>query len=165
VRAAPRNHPPTCCELRFASRVDPGTGEACGDAVPEVYPIDAVDVTPADFVAPTPVGDFRAAWEAAGADGEAVEQYALSFRTVADACAAVGDALGLAFCEGTAAVKPGATAHAAYLSGTFLGGTKVLARLQLKLAAADAAAAGVLLKVGIRCEDKDITAALLECIS
>jgi len=160
------------CELRFASReVDPASGEPLGDATPEVYPIDALELTPADFVAPTAVGDFRAAWEAAGAEGEVIEQYSLAFRTVGDAVAAVGDALGMAFCEGTGAVKLGATAHAAYLSGTFLGGAKVLARLQLRLAPAGegeapgAAAGGVILKVGIRCEDRDVSALLLECIS
>jgi hypothetical protein len=73
--------------------------------------------------------------------------------------------------EGTGAVKPGAAQHAAYLSGTFIGGVKVLALLQLKLAAPDAAApagapaAGVLLKVGFRCEDPDISRLLLDTIS
>jgi coatomer protein complex subunit gamma len=171
------------CELRFTSReCDPSTGEPLGDPSPETFPIDGLDISPADYVAPTPVGDFRGSWEAAGADGEVIEQYALSFKTVADAVAAVAETLGLTFCEGTGAVKPGATQHAAYLSGTFLGGVRVLARMQLKLAstvgevdpvtgvpapgaAAGGPSSGVLLKIGIRSEDADVSRLLMDCIS
>ena len=45
--------------------------------------------------------------------------------------AAVVETLGLSPCEGTGSVKPGATKHAAYLAGVFLGGIKTLARMQV----------------------------------
>jgi Adaptin N terminal region/Coatomer gamma subunit appendage platform subdomain/Coatomer subunit gamma-1 C-terminal appendage platform len=147
------------CELRFASReIDPSTGEALGDATPETFPLDSLDITPADFVAPTPVADFRGSWEGCGSGGEVIEQYALGFKTISDALTALGDTLGMAFCDGSgpAHVKPGATSHAAYLSGTFLGGMKVLARTQMKLSTSAAGggdegqqvASGVIVKIG-----------------
>ena len=41
-----------------------------GDASAEDFPLDPVEITPADFVAPVPVPEFRSAWEALGNEGE-----------------------------------------------------------------------------------------------
>ena len=48
-------------------------GEAVGDASPEEFPVDPVEVSPADFVAPVPVPEFRPAWEALGNENEVSE--------------------------------------------------------------------------------------------
>ena len=103
-----------------------------------------------------------------GADGELLESYALAFKSVADATRAVIDTLGMAACEGTGSVKPGIATHNAYLAGVFLGGVKVLARMQVSLADAAAGAgvdSGCVLKIGIRSEDRDVSALLMETIS
>lgn len=159
-------------ELRFASReCDPATGEPLSEPSPETYPVDGFDISPADYVAPTPIADFRGAWDASGTAGEVIESYQLPLRSVERAVASIADALGMAFCDGTGTVRPGATRHAAFLSGTFLGGVRVLARMQVQLAGAegaDAAAAGasgVIVKVGVRSEDRDVSQLLMECIS
>lgn len=74
------------CVLRFNNReYDPAACEAVGDATPEEYPIDPVDITPADYVAPMPVADFRSAWEGLGVDGEVLESYGLPFKSVSEA--------------------------------------------------------------------------------
>lgn len=165
------------CELRFTSReVDPATGEVVGDATPESFPLDSVDITPADYVNPTAVSDFRSSWEAVGRGNEVLEDFALPIKSVHEAIASVIDALGVAACEGTGAVKPGVARHNAFLSGVFLGGAKVLVRMQVTLEGAvvgsDGAvlpptgpAGGVILKIGIRSDVPDVAQLLMECIS
>lgn len=137
--------------------------EALGDASPEDYPLDAVDVTPADYVAPLMVPEFRSAWEAMGADGEVLESFGLSFKTVGEAVSAVIETLGLSPCEGTGAVKPGATKHNAYLAGVFLGGIKTLARMQVSMD--EGGGASCVLKIGVRSEDAAVSTLLMELIS
>ncbi len=124
-------------ELRFNSReCDPSHNyEAVGDPVPETYPVDAVVVTAADFVARNPVGDFRTAWENLGAGNEVKEDYTLSFKSVSEAFTTLIDTLGLVPCENTGTMKAGATTHTAVLAGTFLGGVPVLSKLLLTLKA------------------------------
>ena len=95
------------------------------------------------------------------AEGEVVESFALSFKSVADAVAAVMDFLGMAACDGTGVVKDGATKHNAYLSGVFLGGVRVLARMALVM---EDPAAGCVLKIGVRSEDPDISRLVADCI-
>jgi hypothetical protein len=57
--------------------------------------IDAVEVGPADFVAPVAVGDFRAAWESLGPAGEVLETFQLPIKSVADAVTSVVGMLGM----------------------------------------------------------------------
>jgi hypothetical protein len=61
-----------------------------------------------------------------------LESYGLGFKSVPEAVGAVIETLGLSPCEGTGAVKPGATKHNAYLAGVFLGGIKTLGRMQAR---------------------------------
>lgn len=150
------------CTLRFLVReVDPEAGGApVGEATPEEYPVNDVEVSPADFVQRVPVGDFRAAWEAMGADNEMMESFGLSFKNLTEAMSALLETLGLAACEGTGNVKPGTPKHAAYLAGTFLGGVKVLGRMQLSLEGEN----NCILKLAIRSEDAGVTQALMGLI-
>lgn len=84
------------CELKFNSReFDAAAGEPVGEATPDAYPIDDVEVGPADFVAPVPVADFRAAWEGLGPAGEVLETFQLPIKSVADAVASVVAMLGM----------------------------------------------------------------------
>jgi coatomer protein complex subunit gamma len=101
---------------------------------------------------------------------QVLESYGLAFKSVAEAVAAVVDTLGMAPCEGTGAVKPGTSKHNAYLSGVFLGGVKVLARMQVSMDAAGDAGGGsgpggCVLKIGIRSEDRDVSQLLMDTIS
>ncbi len=74
---------------------------------------------------------------------------------------AVFDTLGLAPCEGTGAVKAGTNKHQALLSGVFMGGIKVLARLRVTLEAET----GVILNIAIRAEDKAVAELLMSVIA
>lgn len=53
-------------------------------------------------------------------------------KTVEQAVSAVGDFLGMQLCEGTGTVPPNARSHMALLGGVFMGGTVVLARMQVR---------------------------------
>ena len=133
--------------------------------MPEDFPIDPLELTPADYVAAVPVPEFRSAWTALGAEGEVLESYGLGFKSVAEAVAAVVDTLGMAPCEGTGVVKAGIATHNAYLAGVFVGGTKVLARLQVTLDAGGEGGGGCVLKIGIRSENRDVSQMLMDTIS
>lgn len=47
------------------------------------------------------LGDFRRGWEQMGAGGEVLEKFALGFKRLQDAVAAVEDFLGMQTCDGT----------------------------------------------------------------
>ena len=94
-------------------------------------------------------------------EGEVVESFALSFKTVSDAVTAVLDFLGMAACDGTGVVKEGANKHNGYLSGVFLGGIRVLARVALVI---EDPASGCILKIAVRSEDPDISRLVADCI-
>ena len=49
-------------------------------------------------------GDFRRCWEAAGSDGEVLEKFALQFKKLEDAAAAVLEFLGMVPMDGTGTV-------------------------------------------------------------
>uniref|UniRef100_A0A7S1GAC4 Coatomer subunit gamma n=1 Tax=Bicosoecida sp. CB-2014 TaxID=1486930 RepID=A0A7S1GAC4_9STRA len=149
------------CELKYtACEVDPATKEALGDGFEEDYPLEDLEVGAADFVAKVQVEEFKRAWEAAGADGEVIESFQLSHKSVEAAVSAVADFLGMQFCEGTGSVASNARAHMALLSGVFVGGIKVLARMQVKMDRT----MGCLLKIGVRSDDPDISRVLVDCI-
>ena len=139
--------------------VDPDTGEPDGDPVEEDYPLEDVELPTAEYMAPVAVAGFRSEWEAMDAADEVMEQFSLPFTDVAAAAEAVTASLGMAACDGTGVVKDGAKNHSAYLSGQFLGGYKVLARMALALNAD-----GCLLKIAVRADDPDVAAIVKNCI-
>lgn len=47
------------------------------------------------------LGDFRRGWEQMGAEGEVLEKFALGFKRLQEAVAAVEDFLGMQTCDGT----------------------------------------------------------------
>jgi hypothetical protein len=152
-------------ELRFSSReCDPANNyEPVGEATKETYPVNDVDVGPADYVAPLNIGDFKTRWDEIGADAEVgPETLSLSFRSVPDAVAAVFETLGLSPLDGTGFVKSTAAKHAANLAGTFLGDTPVYARL---LVSADEGAATCTLKIALRSPNRDVAELLMNTLA
>ena len=110
------------------------------------------------------VNDFRTTWELVGDSAELLEKFQLTqYKTVREAAAAVIDFLGMTPCEGTAAVPADARQHTVLLSGVFIGGVKVLARMLLALANADGAQC-IVLKIAVRSEDMDVTQVVVDCI-
>jgi coatomer protein complex subunit gamma len=108
------------------------------------------------------VPDFRKAWDAIGNDNEVLEKFALQFKRLEDAVAAVIDFLGMQPCDGTAAIKPnlGGKPHMLHLSGVFVSGEKVLGRAQIAMQGDSS----VVLKIAVRSDNSDVSRMVTDCI-
>ena len=149
------------CELRFTVvQVDPATGEEEGDTFEEEYPVEDLEIATADFMAKVAVPDFRKAWEAVGNADEVLEKFALQFKKMEEAVAAVIEFLGMQPCDGTAAVKATGKPHMLHLSGVFVSGQQVLARAQVAMQGDN----GVVLKIAVRSEDAAVSRMVADCI-
>ena len=60
--------------------VESVAGEAEEDGFEEDYPLEDLEVTPADFMVKMQVPDFRASWEEMGNDNEVMAKFALEVR-------------------------------------------------------------------------------------
>lgn len=154
------------CELRFTvMTVDPMSGEEEGDSFEEEYPLENLEITTADFMAKVAVPDFRKAWEVTGNDNEVLEKFALQFKRLEDAVAAVIDFLGMQPCDGTASIKPTTgpgKPHLLHLSGVFVSGQQVLARAQVAMQGENNS--NVILKIAVRSDDAAVSRMVADCI-
>lgn len=155
------------CELQFRMiQVDPNTGEADGDEAgfDEEFPLEDLEISTNDFMAKVSLGDFRRSWDQIGSDGEVLEKFALTFKKLEDAVAAIIDFLGMQPVDGTGTVSPDVVAtkkpHILHLSGVFLGNVPVLVRAQLQLDDAS----GVVLKMAVRSQQQEVSQLVAECI-
>ncbi|CAM9626678.1 unnamed protein product [Scytosiphon promiscuus] len=153
------------CELKFqALDVDPATGLLEGDdddeGFEEEYPLEQLNIATADFMAKVSLGDFRRGWEQMGAEAEVLEKFALGFKRLQEAVAAVEDFLGMQTCDGTGSVSAGKKEHALHLCGIFVGNVPVLVRAQLN---ADPQA-GCILKIAVRSNQPDVSRMVADCI-
>ena len=151
------------CELKFlVVNVHPESGEDEGEPFDEEYPLEDLEIFTADFVSKESpsLGDFRRAWETIGNAHEILQKFGLAEKTIANAVTAVIDCMGMQTCDGTGQIKPGAKQHMLHLSGTFLGGVKILARCQISAASNESS----VLKIAIRSEDDKVSKLMAECI-
>lgn len=155
------------CGLKFhVVQVDPTTGEVEGDedGYEEEYALESLDINTNDFMAKITYPDFRRLWEQTGTSGEVLEKFALQFKKLSDAVTAVVDFLGMQPCDNTGTVTDVSIknkSHTLHLSGMFLGNVTVLVRAQLQL---DDSVGGVVLKIAVRSEKKEISVVVAECI-
>ena len=151
------------CTLHFnVVQVDPASGEDESDAFEEEYPLEDLEISTADYMAKVGVPDFRKSWENIGNDNEVLEKYALSFKSIEDAVAAVINLLGMQPCDGTGNVKQNnGKPHMLHLSGVFIGGKTTFARAQLAMQGDS----GVVLKIAVRSEDEHVPRMVADCIS
>ncbi len=162
------------CELHFKMiQVDPATGAVEGNAkgFDEEYPLEDLELSTNDFMAKvTASGDFKRAWEQVGTEGEVLEKFALQFKKLDEAVAAVVEFLGMQPVDGTGAVTASAATdakkpHVLHLSGVFVGNVPVLVRAQLQLEeAGNGSISGVVLKMAVRSQNKDVSQLVAECI-
>jgi len=148
------------CELQFTLwSVDEENSEDIGDPYEEEYTLENIEVEPSDFMARTPVRDFRRAWEAMGSDNEVAKKVGLQFDTMKEAVDNLVSFLGMNTCDSVSRVKRDGTSHMLHLSGALLGSERVLARAQLS-PYNDIFA----LKIAVRCEDAKICRTVAEWI-
>lgn len=155
------------CNLKFhVIQVEPTTGEIEGDedGYEEEYALESLDINTNDFMAKITYPDFRKLWEQTGTEGEVLEKFALQFKKLSDAVTAVIDFLGMQPCDNTGTVTELSMknkSHTLHLSGMFLGNITVLVRAQLQL---DDSVGGVVLKIAVRSEKREISTMVAECI-
>ena len=159
------------CELRFTVvEVCPTSGEEQGSPeFEDEFPLEEFEIATSDFMAKVSVPDFRKAWETMGNAGEVLEKYALQFKKLDDAVAAVIDFLGMQPCDGTGAIKPNSASkpHMLHLSGVFVTGQQqVLARAQIAMLepGENNTGSGVVLKIAVRSGDEAVSRMVSDCI-
>jgi len=151
------------CELKFrVVEVDPSTGEVEGDeeGFAENYPLEDLEILPADFMAKVSLGDFRRAWDQMGDEGEVEEKFALAVKKVEDAVANTIDLLGMQPCERSEVVASKKGSHNLYLSGKFVGNVPVLARCMLQMDGSSQ----LILRINVRSQDKGVSQNIADCI-
>ena len=95
------------------------------------------------------------------AEGEHRESFALSFKKLDEAIDAILTSLGLQAVDNTGTITPGDIKHTLHCSGIFIGGITVLARAQVQFDDQ----AGVLLKIAVRSQSKEISELVANAIS
>jgi len=132
---------------------------AFGQGYNDEYELEDMVLGPADFMRRLAVPNFRATWDELKA-GAVVESFALD-KSVEGAVNAVAAFLGMKLCDGTGTVPNNARNHSALLSGTFLGGVQVLARMQV----ISKGPSKCVLKIGVCATDPDVARIVANCIS
>lgn len=119
-------------------------------------------MTPADYIKPLGVANFRNSWDTLDAETEREDEYGLGVREgLQEAVEAVVKIFGMQPCEGSEAVPPNARSHTALLAGIFVGGGQVLVRMSFGIDAS----CNVALKLVVRAETLEISEAIHTIIS
>ncbi|GBG34466.1 Coatomer subunit gamma [Hondaea fermentalgiana] len=153
-------------ELQFkVLECDPKTGEAFDpddEGAEEDYPVEDLELGTTDFIARVQINNFKSSWETVGKANEVLEKFELpQYKTLKEAITAVIDFLGLRACEGTDSIPHNADAHNVLLSGTFIGGAKVLARTAFSISPSGGS---INLKIAVRSDDPAVPELVMECI-
>ncbi|CDH50687.1 coatomer subunit gamma [Lichtheimia corymbifera JMRC:FSU:9682] len=141
---------------------DPTTGEADPEGYDDEYQVEDVEVMTSDYIRPTYISNFTEEWEPL-AESEALDTFALDkdrAPSLKVACASIIDLLGMQALEDSALPKS-ASVHTLLLSGTFLGGIKVLARCRMTFSNAT----GVAFELAVRSQDPNVAQIVLSAIA
>eukprot|EP00798_Chlamydomonas_sp_ICE-L_P030905 gene30905-35958_t len=144
--------------LRFrVKEVDPSSGEVEEEGYEDEYQLEDLEVTPADYIKPVVVPNFRNSWEELNPESEKSDDYGLGHREgLQEAVEAVISILGMQPCEGTEAVPPNARSHTVLLAGIFVGNAEVLVRMSFGIDSAS----DVAMKLVVRADTDKIAEAV-----
>lgn len=145
-------------------KVDPETGAVEGDeqGFADTYPLEDLELVPADFMAKVSLGDFRRAWEGMTetiGDGEVEEKFALAVKKMEEAVENTIALLGMQPCEGSEAVKSKTGPQNLYLSGKFVGNVAVLARCLFQVVENQ-----MVLRICVRTNNRAVSQMIADCI-
>mmetsp|Transcript_25184 Transcript_25184/g.54739 ORF Transcript_25184/g.54739 Transcript_25184/m.54739 type:complete len:900 (-) Transcript_25184:336-3035(-) len=148
--------------LKFkVKEIDPSTGEAEEDGYEDEYQLEDLEVTPADYIKPIVITNFRKSWEELDPESEKADEYGLGQRDgLQEAVEAVINTLGMQPCEGTEAVPPNARSHTVLMAGIFVGYQQVLVRMSFGIDASNQVA----MKLVVRAESPEISDAVHQII-
>jgi len=142
--------------LKFKVKDVDASGQADEAGYEDEYQLEDVEIGVADYMKRSPCAAFKDDWEAMGADNEVVEVFSLStMKTIKDAVLEIVDFLGMLPCDRTEKVSR-EDRHVLLLSGTFVSGAAVLARIRMK---ADAGQ-GVSMELAVRSPDPSASSLL-----
>ncbi|KAL7751469.1 coatomer subunit gamma [Sorochytrium milnesiophthora] len=126
------------------------------------YALNDVDLAIADYMMSSAVPDFQRAWEELGAANEVVETFQLSaMKSLPAAVTTLVDMLGMQPLENTHNVNKDRASHVLILSGVFMPGVRVLARVRM----AFDPASGVAMELAVRSEDAEVSMVIANSIS
>jgi len=141
--------------------VDPSSGQPDEGGYDDEYQLEDLELTTSDYMQRTVVANFQQEWDATDSEHEVVETYSLStMKTLTDAVKEITEFLGMSPCDGTEAVPEKKTKHILLLSGTFLGGVRVLARARMRIDPSQT----VSMELTVRSPDPQINAAVASAI-
>jgi len=151
---------------------DPDSFEELGDidtlmeeAFDEEYPLEDLSISAGDFMAKVSVMDFRKGWEQLSNENEVMEKFALKHcKTVPNAIQNIISSLNMMPCDGTDV--PGGSAEARkpymlHLSGVFVNKSSVMARCQMAVLNETS---GVVMKIAVRSDSKEVSRLVVDCI-
>mmetsp|Transcript_12784 Transcript_12784/g.38564 ORF Transcript_12784/g.38564 Transcript_12784/m.38564 type:complete len:901 (+) Transcript_12784:224-2926(+) len=152
-------------ELQFrVVEVEPTTGEIEGDkdGFAEEYPLEDIEITPADFLRIVETGLFRDEWESLPRSLEIQHKYALQFKDMGSAIAAVSSLIGMQPIDNTDLPENGlgVLQHTLHFAGDFVQNTRVLARMQILIDPST----GCTLKIAVRSQNQDISQLIADSI-
>ncbi|KAG1057045.1 hypothetical protein G6F43_001092 [Rhizopus delemar] len=149
--------------LRFEIKdCDPTTGEADPEGFEDEYQVEDIEVTTSDYIRSSYVSDFAGEFEGLS-DNEAIDTFALDkekAHNLKSACDSIIDLLGMQPLEGSESPKNNSV-HTLLLSGTFLDGSKVLAKCRMTFNTST----GVAFELAVRSEDVNVSQIVLLAIS
>lgn len=138
-------------------------GEAGGPVYDDTYQLEEMEVVEADMMMPDSslsLVEFRRRWEGFGAETECQFRTGLLVDSLQAALDAVVDLMGMACCENTGVVPEDVRSYAVNMAGTFIDGTKVLARVGVMMSKKEKIA----LKLAVRSENPEINKLMSEVI-
>ncbi|KAG1221365.1 hypothetical protein G6F35_006041 [Rhizopus arrhizus] len=141
---------------------DPTTGEADPEGFEDEYQVEDIEVVTSDYVRSSYVPDFAEEFKSLQ-DNEVIDTFALDkekAHNLQDACDSIIDLLGMQPLEGTESPKNNSV-HTLLLSGTFLDGSKVLAKCRMTFNTSS----GVAFELAVRSEDVNVSQIIILAIS
>eukprot|EP00004_Rigifila_ramosa_P007682 TRINITY_DN1880_c0_g1_i1.p1 TRINITY_DN1880_c0_g1~~TRINITY_DN1880_c0_g1_i1.p1 ORF type:complete len:878 (+),score=230.27 TRINITY_DN1880_c0_g1_i1:347-2635(+) len=149
--------------LKFTVKdVDTATGEAEDDGYQDEYQVEEFELSTCDYMQKLFVRDFKTAWEGQNDNPQVVETFGLTtIKSIKQGVKAVIEFLGMQPCERSDETPEAKNQHVLLLSGTFVGGVAVLARVRLVLDQSQ----GVNMELTVRSESEDVNQAVAAAIA
>ncbi|CAG8444222.1 9166_t:CDS:10 [Diversispora eburnea] len=147
--------------LKFVVKdCDPSTGEHDEEGYEDEYMVEDVEIVTGDYILSTYLSDFQGSWDELGEDGQVVEIFALTAaKSLKASCSTLIELLGMCPVENTETPQS-SSVHTLLLSGTFLGGHKVLAKNRMTFAPST----GVTMELSVRSISEEISRTVIGAV-